>query len=208
MPKQKHLFVPGGAYLLSNIGNSGEEIFLGEENYDYFLQGLSFVSEGLFDVLGYCLIPNQFHVYIKVRSRERVLKQYARYKRIPEQRVELISGEISLFISRMLANFLNGYAKAFNNRHGRKGSLFREHFRKIPLPGRTDGFRVMLGLSYIPVIQDLVQDPMDWKYYRWPDEEKRGKGLSIDFEDCILERWAGEMGLKQEELSFPDLLLY
>ncbi|AZB08842.1 hypothetical protein EG344_08415 [Chryseobacterium sp. G0162] len=55
-------------YHIYNRGINGENIFKSDRNYLFFFKKM---SESLFpvcDVYAYCLMPNHFHILIKIKS--------------------------------------------------------------------------------------------------------------------------------------------
>lgn len=163
MPRKIIGFCPDKIYHISNIGNTGEDIFISEENYIYFLRKFASYTRGIFEVIAYCLLPNQYHILLKVKKFHSLNLAYSRRKRIPAHKVELDMEEMSRFLSQEIGNFLNAYAKAFNKRHGRKGSLFRENFKKRPVD-EMDVKSLIVKLQYIPVNQGFVDFWQEWKF--------------------------------------------
>ncbi|MBD0779386.1 transposase, partial [Maribacter sp. ANRC-HE7] len=93
-------------YHIYNRGINGEAIFNNEENKRYFLElANKYLSEKV-AVLAYCLLGNHYHLAIRTLSDEKSVTQ-------------------------AFSNLFNAYAKAFNKREGRTGSLFEKHFKRI-----------------------------------------------------------------------------
>jgi REP element-mobilizing transposase RayT len=61
-------------YHIYNHGNNKDNIFYREENYEYFLKKYFEYLFGYVDTFVYCLLPNHFHMLIRVKSEEDVLK--------------------------------------------------------------------------------------------------------------------------------------
>lgn len=163
MPRQKYSFEPGKIYHLSNIGNTVEAIFISNDNYNYFLRKLMLSCSGIFEIIAYSLLPNQYQLLVKMKTNDKLRLIYSLKKKVPVLMVKLNSREMSQFLSQEIGNFLNAYAKAFNRCHGRKGSLFRENFRKCPIDYRKLSQTVKV-LCYIPVIQGYANTIHDWEY--------------------------------------------
>ena len=58
----------GRFYHLFNRGINRQAIFFNEENYFYFLGLLDKYLTGYVSILAYCLLPNHFHLVIKVNE--------------------------------------------------------------------------------------------------------------------------------------------
>lgn len=66
MPPRSIPLVPEHYYHIYNRGVNKEPIFFSDRNYEYFIQRLEFYFSFSADVLAYCLMPNHFHILIKV----------------------------------------------------------------------------------------------------------------------------------------------
>ena len=66
---------PGFYYHLFNRGNNKQNIFYKQKNYGYFLQKYADYMESYLDTLAYCLLPNHFHLLVKVKDLKTILKQ-------------------------------------------------------------------------------------------------------------------------------------
>ncbi len=182
MPRKRHEFEEGKIYHLSNIGNTGEEIFISDQNYEYFLQKLTARATGVFEIIGYSLIRNQYHLIIKIKPEKTLFTAYATRKKIPIHLVVLDKEELSMFISQEIGNFLNAYAKAFNKEQGRKGSLFRENFRKVPLD-QNNVQEVLEKFKYLIAMQNNESKVDTWKYCSH-FELNNGCRRVIDWKKC------------------------
>ncbi|MEM9888616.1 MAG: hypothetical protein AAF849_22155 [Bacteroidota bacterium] len=63
-------------YHIFNRGNGGQRIFLQERNYEHFLSKYKNYMLDYWDTYAYALLPNHFHLMIKVKS-EKVLLEVA-----------------------------------------------------------------------------------------------------------------------------------
>ncbi|KAF5051718.1 hypothetical protein DSECCO2_416110 [anaerobic digester metagenome] len=65
---------PDKYYHIYNHANGFENVFRCKENYLFFLQKYLFHLLPFFDTYAYCLMPNHFHLLIRVKSREEMLE--------------------------------------------------------------------------------------------------------------------------------------
>ena len=65
---------PEQFYHIFNRGNGGQWIFYQEKNYTYFLEKYKFYMLNYCDTYAYCLLPNHFHLMVKVKSAETILE--------------------------------------------------------------------------------------------------------------------------------------
>ena len=65
---------PDSFYHIYNRGINGENIFKQERNYSYFLKKYALYIEPVAETYAYCLLKNHFHLLIRTRSEEEILK--------------------------------------------------------------------------------------------------------------------------------------
>ncbi len=161
-------YEPGGGYHVYNHSNGSEDMFIDEENYLYFLEKYAKKLNGVVSTLAYCLMPNHFHLLIKVRSEKTLLDFLAEKKRnsnnlkIPEG---LSKEELNHYIvHRQFHNFLGGYAKAFNKYHNRKGSLLRQNTKRKMVGNARYLTNVIRYLHLNPVLHKFTKTPESWPH--------------------------------------------
>ena len=108
------------------IGN--EKLFLTEENYTFFLQRFDLYISPVADIYAYNLLPNHFHAIINIKSQDELL---ALYTAVKKSNILYETWQPD-FVMRQFSNLLNSYAKSFNLKNKRKGSLFMEMCR-VPI---------------------------------------------------------------------------
>lgn len=117
----------GGYYHVFSRAVGDEKVFRDEENYQYFLDRLRHHISPVAAVLAYSLMPNHFHLLIRVREEKEVQAYFLLVKKIsynPQQH------DLSDFVVERFGNCLNGYVQAFNKRYRRKGGLFMNRIRR------------------------------------------------------------------------------
>ncbi|NEN22726.1 transposase [Cryomorpha ignava] len=92
-------------YHIYNRGNNGENIFIEEKNYSYFLGLMKKHVTPIADIYAYCLLKNHFHIVLITKSIQDENK-----------------------ISQGISNLFNSFAKAINKTYDRSGSLFQTRF--------------------------------------------------------------------------------
>ncbi|MFT3846953.1 MAG: transposase [Lacibacter sp.] len=118
--------LPEKFYHVFNRAIGNEKCFLNEDNYLFFLKKLEQYIFPVADVYAYSLLPNHFHLVIKVRSHEEIaaLREKQTNKKFGKE------NDISIAIMQQFSNLINSYTKAFNKVYNRKGSLFIDHLRR------------------------------------------------------------------------------
>ena len=130
-------------YHIYNRGINGAAIFRENENKQYFLKLVKKYLSDRVAILAYCLMDNHYHMAIRVESDEKSTTQ-------------------------AFSNLLNAYAKAFNNRFDRTGSLFEKHFKRIRI---TDEHYLRDLIVYIhtnPQNHGVVSDFNTFQFSSYP----------------------------------------
>ena len=116
-PLQEDLY-----YHIFNRGNNRENLFLEHKNYTYFLLLLKKYLLPIANIYAYCLLPNHFHLVLKIKE----------FESLP---LKIREGKTKLH--QPFSNLFNAYAKAINKAYGRRGSLFQEHLKKSLISDET-----------------------------------------------------------------------
>ncbi len=109
-------FEAGTYYHIFNRGNNKENIFKEEGNYTYFLQLTKKYLKETCNIYAYCLLPNHFHLLLKIKENEQLPIDFQNGKKKLHQ---------------AFSNLFNAYTKSINKRYNRTGSLFQEHLHRI-----------------------------------------------------------------------------
>lgn len=159
----------GQFYHIFNRGNNRENIFLRESNYHYFLRKYRNYLGDYVDTLAYCLLPNHFHLIIKVQEDDLLLpvveKEFTRKLDghnldDPEERNRWLSWAISEKIRR----WLMAYAKAINKQEGRTGSLLQKPFRRKLID--EEGYLIQaICYTHLNSVHHQISD--DFRTYPW-----------------------------------------
>ena len=78
--------------------------------------------------------------------------------------VHLLVSTIDDSLSAGMRDLLAAHARAFNDRHGRRGHLFRERFLSIPVSDERQFAAVVRYIALNPVEAGLCRDPRDWPW--------------------------------------------
>jgi putative transposase len=130
-------------YHIYNRGVNREPIFFSSRNYSYFLNLCFRYINASCSIFAYCLMPNHFHLLIRVES--------------------------SNFVQSSLTPLLISYSKAINQEQHRVGPLFQGRFQANLI---GNGEYLLECVKYIhlnPVRANLVASPVDWVYSSYRD---------------------------------------
>ncbi len=143
-------FLTNELYHTYNRGNNRERIFFEKDNYLFFLKKIRIEVTPLADLLAYCLMPNHYHLLIRVK------------------RVDGLNDEqISKRLSRKLGTLQSSYTQAINKAHSRTGSLFQQGAKSKNL--ESYGHICFHYIHQNPVLAGLCQRAEDWEFSSYRD---------------------------------------
>jgi len=146
--------IPGNIYHIFNKAIGSDRLFINDTDYFYFLQKTERYILPVADIISYCLIPNHFHLLVKIKDFGNLPKDFSIQNIDPSE----------IYISKVFSNFFNSYSKSFNKAHNRSGRLFLYPFKRILVD--DDNYLAFL-IVYIhrnPIHHGLVKLFADWKY--------------------------------------------
>lgn len=138
--------LPDKYFHIYNRGNNGENIFIENKNYQYFLQLITRHILPVCDILAYCLLKNHFHLLIRTKN--------------------FRDGKS---ISKAFSNLFNSYAKAVNKSYNRTGSLFQDRFKRIQVTEESYLINLALYIHLNPEHHGMVTDFKDYKHSSYLD---------------------------------------
>jgi putative transposase len=112
-------------------------------------------------IISYCIMPTHIHLILK----------------------QLIDKGISIFMSQIS----NSYARYFNTKHKRKGSLWESEFKNKLVTNDEQLLHLTRYIHLNPVSAFLVEKPEDWEFSSYKEflREVDDKEKICDFEDII-----------------------
>jgi putative transposase len=165
--------LPGSTYHLFNHANGRENLFAEKKNYDFFLGRLSFHVLPVAHIYAYCLMPNHFHLLLKIRKESELL-QYFKNKTTDTEPVDYIlpltpvkemdSGLLIKKVSKSFSNLFNSYTQAFNKMYDRKGSLFIPNMKSEEVGNDSSFCKVVHYIHANPVHHQFVKSIDKWPH--------------------------------------------
>ena len=139
---------PSYYYHFFNRGNNKENIFIEDENYLFFLQLMKKYLLSVTDVYSYCLLPNHFHFIIRIKEEKNLPDKY----RNNAKKIYL-----------PFSNLFNAYAKSFNAKYDRSGSLFQKSPKRILIKDENYLKNLIIYVNANPSIHN-IQNYRKYKY--------------------------------------------
>jgi len=133
----------GSYYHIYNRGNNRGIIFFQESDYIHFLNQFNKYLKSTIEVYAYCLMPNHFHVFIKVNNKPAFEKG--------------------------IKNFLISYVKHINLKYYRVGSLFQGRYKASRIKSDSYFTRIITYIHQNPLALPHVARLEDYKYSSYPE---------------------------------------
>jgi putative transposase len=170
MSKFHEPMFPDRIYHVINHANGFENIFANQDNYRYFLQQYAKYIFPIARTYAYCLMPNHFHLLIRIRSEEELEKRFMELKlggsRILQgfETLEGLGDTIPRILSQQFSNLFNGYTQAFNKQQNRKGALFIPRFKRKLISHEDYFFTCLRYIHQNPVRHGFTKELMEWEH--------------------------------------------
>ena len=142
---------PGAIIHLYNHANGFENLFRDEDDYFLFTQRLIKFTSTVAHCHAYCLMPNHFHLVIRVREEQAITNTC--YK-----------GPIERQASKAFSNAFSSYAQIFNKKYGRMGALFIPSMKQRLVTSENDFCKVVHYVHSNPVHHGFTKTMGEWKY--------------------------------------------
>lgn len=162
---------PGECYHIFNRGNNRENVFCKPENSAYFLRKYTQYLLPVVDTYAYCLLPNHFHLLVRVKNVEQILGHSGNtdllglknLEGLAQRRDEAATAKfIREMVSEQFRLMFMSYAKAINKQENRVGSLFQKNFKRLCVNSDAHLLNLVLYIHANPQLHDLCGDFRDW----------------------------------------------
>jgi putative transposase len=153
--------IPGESYHLFSRAVGNEKLFKSQENYRYFLSKFDSHTNRVAELYTYSLIPNHFHLLVRIKSAEVIIPFYEEIKQKP---FHPLVTDLSDFIMERFSNWLNGYTKAFNKMYRRKGALFMDYLRRSHARNDADFAHFVFYVHKNAVHHGLTKAIGEWEW--------------------------------------------
>ena len=162
MKNYRSILEPNGYYHVYNRANGSEKLFIKETNYHYFMKLFKEYIHPIVEVYAYCLMPNHFHVLLKIKTTEELNDYFAKAWVTKSRKSQSFTLERK--ITQQFSNFFNAYTKAFNIFYGRLGGLFISNYRRIKIESDSQFLNTIKYIHLNPVHTRISDLPENWDY--------------------------------------------
>jgi len=158
-------------YHIYNHANGNENLFRERENYRFFLEQYQKHITPVADTLAYCLMPNHFHLLVRIKEAETLLSTFPKLLKTTSNLpgFQNLEGLLSAFISKQFSNLFNSYTKAFNKKYQRKGSLFIKNFKRKAISNDQYFGHIITYIHLNPIKHGFVTNIADWNWTSYHD---------------------------------------
>ncbi len=188
----------GNYYHIFNRGVNRQNIFFLPKNYDYFLKLLKdFLDEYVY-FLAYSLMPNHFHLIIKIKDEIHLKKGIV----LTKENGSVITDEtkIGKIVSNQFKRLFITYAMAINNQENRVGNLFDPKFKRLLIENQNYLEYAIFYTHFNPERHGITDNFRNYKYSSF--KAIPGNGKTSMARDFILELFGG----KEEFMDYHNVL--
>lgn len=154
--EQKELLQFGKTYHIFNRGINKCDIFQETTNYEHFMRLFDRHIINIADILAWALMKNHFHLLVKIKDEDEI-SEFHRFVN-PGTEIELKPPH------QYFSNMFNAYAKAYNQKYKRTGSLFQHRFQRKPIEDIDYLRKAIIYIHLNPVHHKFTKDP---GMYQW-----------------------------------------
>ena len=160
----------GTFFHIYNRGNNGENIFVQERNYAYFMELWWKHTYQVFETWAFCLLRNHFHVagYVKdlsdLTNKSPDLNLSVNKATSPSDSPKDLTGLKLKEPSQYFSNFFNAYSRGLNIATQRTGALFERPFNRIPVDSEAYLMRLIVYIHQNPQKHKFEDDFRNWNY--------------------------------------------
>ncbi|MBU0765959.1 MAG: transposase [Bacteroidetes bacterium] len=149
-------------YHIYNCGINRCNLFIEDDNYRHFLGLYEKYIEPITETYAWCLMKNHFHLLIKIFDEKEII-QFSNLTGLQNLSGLKYKNNQSI-IAHQFSNFFNAYAKAFNKRYNRTGSLFERPVKRIEVDNIHYFKELVLYIHHNPQKHCFTEN---YKDYPW-----------------------------------------
>jgi len=181
MPRTARASQGGICYHVLNRGNRRERVFRGEADYEAFVDLIPRACERLpMRVLGYCLMPNHFHLVLWPRA--------------------------DADLSRWMQWLMTSHVRRHNKRQRTSGHVWQGRFKAFPVQNDDHLRTVLRYVERNPLRAHLVKHAREWRWssLRWWRSRKR-PGFLHATEGVMRKDWSKVVDTPETEKELEAL---
>lgn len=174
-------FQEKGIYHVYNRTNNKEQLFLYEENCQYFLEKYRYYLGHLADTLCWCLLPNHFHFLVSIREDLEIasILKGIKTRALSPTESRFLEGACTLneLIRLNFRRFFQSYAMSFNKYYKRNGNLFYRPFKRIQVENPYHLSQLVVYIHTNPVKHGTSNNYRTYPWSSYQEYIRNVKGL-------------------------------
>ena len=159
-------------------------MFRTEANYKFFLKRMYFYLLPVIDLYSFCLLPNHFHLLIKVKNLDNII-------------IDRTKSDHEI-VSLQFRKLFQSYALAYNNQESRIGSLFQTPFKRCLVDSEP---YLLYLIYYIHINPQKHKFTKDFKSWNWSSFHEIITDVTTHVQKEEILNWFGGM---KEFLQFHN----
>ena len=162
---------PGNYYHIYNHAVGKDNLFLNDDNYNFFLKKYNQYISPIANTFAYCLMPNHFHFFVRIKEEKEIdaiLKTLPKFRTLAklenksDRKLKIAAYE--KYSSKQFSNLFSSYTQAFNKQQNRKGTLFQKPFKRKQITDESYLKNMIHYIHYNPVHHGFVDNLRNWKH--------------------------------------------
>ena len=167
--------VSGSCYHVFNCGINGTNLYNEPKDFEHFLRLYDKYINPIADTFAWCLMNNHFHLLIRIKedvvykiSPKDKLRLGLKYEDLKWETIDVNEEE---FVnpkmpnpSKHFSHLFNAYARYFNLKYDRHGSLFERPFKRKQIDNDRYFKNVVLYIHNNPVHHGYKSHPIEWAW--------------------------------------------
>ncbi len=201
----------GKFYHVVNHANGWDNLFEDPSHYSLFLQRMVIKLSPVASVHAYCLMPNHFHLLVKIHDeeviRQKLLENYEinellGFNKHKKSLFKLKAIDPFYQVTQQFSNFFNSYAQIFNRLTNRKGNLFQKSFKVFEIDSLSYLLNTVRYIHYNPVHHNFTASYDEWHWSSFKDYRFEYDDFVV--KEDILSAFDGASNFMDFHLNRPD----
>ena len=190
MPYRKIPIVAGEIYHVFNRSIAGQPIFISNKDSQRAMEVIEFYRHGNLPMRFsyYNRLPSfQKQQIVKIIAESPLIVEILAFCLMPNHVHFLLKSLTDNGIIQFMSNFQNSYAKYFNMRHERTGTLFQPMFKAVRIESDSQLIHVSRYIHLNPLTSYILKTIEELKTYPWSSyQEYMGTTTGFTSKDLVL----------------------
>jgi len=188
-------------YHIYNRGINGEHIFKSDRNYSFFLNKVVEFLIPVCDVYAYCLMPNHFHLLVKIKS-DLELSSLVKVQNLDKATQTGLHSPQNIF-SKQFARLFNSYSQSFNKEYKRHGALIESPFKRKLITSDKYLINMIIYIHQNPQNHSIVHQFSKYNFSSY--QSILSKSRTLLKRDEVIELFGGVENFKLSHLRTINL---